>query len=90
MYAISYDVTDDGRRRRLHELLKGFGRRVQFSVFECELSEAEVAEVTRRAAAEVDEETDSCRLYRLCQGCREDVTIVGKGDRYVEPEVTII
>ena len=35
LYLISYDVTDDARRRHVMEALKDFGRRVQYSVFEC-------------------------------------------------------
>src|ERR1035441_8977781 len=37
LYLISYDVTDDSRRRHAFEALKDFGRRVQYSVFECNL-----------------------------------------------------
>jgi CRISPR/Cas system-associated endoribonuclease Cas2 len=39
LYLISYDVSDDTRRRRVYEALKDFGRRVQYSVFECETEE---------------------------------------------------
>jgi CRISPR-associated protein Cas2 len=90
LYVISYDVVDDNARRHVHELLKDFGRRVQFSVFECDLKAEEVQEVARRIEFEIDGATDSCRLYRLCQGCRQEVKIIGKGDQYSEPEVIIV
>lgn len=90
LYLISYDVVEDKARGRVHEILKGFGRRVQYSVFECEISEAEVREITARVGFEVDGDTDSCRLYRLCGGCGESVQVIGKGDRYREPDVTIV
>ena len=34
LYLVSYDISDDGRRRQAMEALKDFGRRVQYSVFE--------------------------------------------------------
>ncbi|RMG17089.1 MAG: CRISPR-associated endonuclease Cas2 [Planctomycetota bacterium] len=37
-YVVSYDIADDRRRTRVHDLLKTFGKRVQYSVFCCELS----------------------------------------------------
>lgn len=90
LYVISYDVVEDSRRNRLHELLKGYGRRVQYSVFECDLSHGEAEELERRVKYEVDEGTDSCRFYRFCERCRGEVRIVGKGEQYWEPEVVIV
>ncbi|RMF87586.1 MAG: CRISPR-associated endonuclease Cas2, partial [Nitrospinota bacterium] len=43
MYVVvSYDITDDKRRNRIHKALKNYGERVQFSVFECNLSPEQV------------------------------------------------
>ena len=90
LYVISYDVVEDERRRRLHELLKGYGRRVQYSVFECDLNKQEIDELLRRVKVEVDAQTDSCRIYRFCASCRCEVRIVGRGDDYWEPNVIVV
>jgi CRISPR-associated protein Cas2 len=90
LYVISYDVVEDDRRKKLYELLKGYGRRVQYSVFECDLSAEEAETLEQRAAVEVDADTDSCRFYRFCERCRGEVRIVGKGEQYQEPEVIIV
>jgi CRISPR-associated protein Cas2 len=90
LYLISYDVTDDGRRRRAMEALKDFGRRVQYSVFECNLEEAALKELMERLDFEIDPATDSCRLYRLCASCASEVRILGKGDRYADPGFVVI
>jgi CRISPR-associated protein Cas2 len=37
-YLVCYDVVGDARRVRVANLLKGYGLRVQKSVFECVLS----------------------------------------------------
>ena len=40
-HVISYDIPDDQRRSRLAKVLKGFGTRVQYSVFEAHLTNAQ-------------------------------------------------
>ena len=90
LYLVSYDVSDDNHRRHVMEALKDFGRRVQFSVFECNLDKSALDELMGRLAFEIDPATDSCRLYRLCEACAGEVRILGKGDRYSEPGFVII
>ena len=90
LYLISYDIADDDRRRRVYEALKDFGRRVQFSVFECEMDDAGLQELSARIDREIDGNTDSCRFYRLCKCCAAEVRILGKGNRYSEPDFVII
>ena len=90
LYLISYDITDDGRRRRAMEALKDYGRRVQYSVFECDLDEAGLEELLGRLDFEVERRTDSCRVYRLCAACAGEVRILGRGGRYEEPKFVII
>jgi CRISPR-associated protein Cas2 len=90
LFLISYDVTDDTRRRHVMEALKDYGRRVQYSVFECNLEERGLEELTRRLDSAIDPAEDSCRLYRLCEACAREVRILGKGDRYGEPGFVII
>ena len=34
-YTVAYDITDDKRRNRVAKILKDFGTRIQYSVFEC-------------------------------------------------------
>lgn len=38
-YIVSYDIPDDKKRNHIAKTLKDFGDRVQYSVFECILSE---------------------------------------------------
>ena len=46
-YVVAYDIASDPRRARLAGHLKGFGTRVQFSVFECCLSSRELRRLER-------------------------------------------
>jgi len=37
-YVVAYDITEDKERKKVDDLLKNFGFRVQKSVFECRLT----------------------------------------------------
>ena len=43
-----------------------------------------------RLEADIDEDEDSCRIYRLCQACAAEVCILGKGDHYAEPGFVVV
>ena len=89
-YLISYDVSDDKRRRRIVEALKDYAHRVQYSVFECDLKEEELHKLLHRVEIAIDGKEDSCRVYRLCAACAGEVLVIGKGKRWEEPKVIII
>jgi len=51
---VSYDVPDDRRRTRLAKILKDFGARVQYSVFECLLEDEQVDALRKRVERLID------------------------------------
>ncbi len=68
-HIISYDITDNKMRNKMCRLLKDYGARVQYSVFECELEPAELTEMLKKAAPFLNGTDDSLRVYSLCQSC---------------------
>ena len=69
---VVYDVTDNKQRKRLSDLLEGYGKRVNRSVFECLISSpAKMEHLKAEIAKEVDTKTDSVRIYTLCLNCIE-------------------
>lgn len=69
---VCYDVnteTKEGRRRlrRVAQVCKNFGQRVQKSVFECQVDEMKFEQLRRRLLREVKLELDNLRLYRLTE-----------------------
>ena len=76
---MSYDISDESTRRRIHDILKGYGKRVQYSVFECRLSGPEYRELKERVAPEIEGETDNVRFYNLCSFCEGKIEFVGNG-----------
>ena len=69
---VCYDVnteTSAGRRRlrRVAQVCKNFGQRVQKSVFECQVDEMKFEQLRRRLLKEVELELDNLRIYRLTE-----------------------
>ena len=64
-YVVTYDIPSDKRRKKVSDLLEGYGRRVQYSVFECVLSASKYKELRQRLQKRVKVEEDSVRFYPL-------------------------
>jgi CRISPR-associated protein Cas2 len=67
---VCYDVnteTREGRRRlrRVAKVCESTGQRVQKSVFECQIDLAQLEALERRLRAEINEQQDCLRMYRL-------------------------
>jgi CRISPR-associated protein Cas2 len=90
LIVVSYDIPDDRRRARLAHVLKDFGARVQYSVFECHLEPDGMEKLRQRLGKLVDPADDSVRLYRFCQDCGTKQEIYGQGKTTEEPEVYIL
>ncbi|MDV6029421.1 MAG: CRISPR-associated endonuclease Cas2 [Phycisphaera sp. RhM] len=44
-YLITYDIRDDKRLRRVYKTMRNWGDHLQYSVFECQLSDEELAQL---------------------------------------------
>lgn len=67
---VTYDVStvdSEGRRRlrRIARVCENYGRRVQKSVFECEVTREVYAKLRDALVNEIDSSEDSIRLYLL-------------------------
>jgi CRISPR-associated protein Cas2 len=74
---ITYDISEDKRRTKIHKVLKSYGQWMQFSVFECDLSETEYARLRSRLSKLIKPEQDSIRFYFLCGCCKAKVERIG-------------
>lgn len=57
-YVVAYDVSDPKRLRRVHRKLKGFGDPLQYSVFQCDLSDTEKLLMVGEVVALINEAED--------------------------------
>lgn len=63
----------------MSKLLKNFGQRVQRSVFECDITAAQLGRVRAGIADCIDAGEDSIRFYSFCSSCRGRVEVSGTG-----------
>lgn len=69
---VTYDVSTEtaaGRRRlrRVAKVCESMGQRVQKSVFECQVNEMQFEDLERKLLAEIDEQEDNLRFYRITE-----------------------
>ncbi len=79
MYIISYDISKDKKRRKISKELENYGKRVQYSVFECNLDKKRFDELYHKLVKLMGtgETEDSIRVYSLCKNCIEKTTVIG-------------
>jgi len=65
LYVVVYDIPCDKRRRKVADLLEGYGTRVQYSVFECQLTQPQYDQLRSRLKKKVKLSEDSIRFYPL-------------------------
>ncbi|WP_220191499.1 CRISPR-associated endonuclease Cas2 [Ktedonospora formicarum] len=76
-YIISYDISNDKRRTKIHKVLSGFGKWTQYSLFECFLSKKEMVLLKSKLAKHINDTQDSIRFYPLRKECVERTETVG-------------
>ena len=75
-YLVCYDIADDKRLARVAKLMKGFGDRVQKSVFECQFNDTDLIRCRGVLGKEIDHKEDQVLFVNL--GPSE-----GRGDRVI-------
>lgn len=74
---VTYDISEDKRRTKIHKVLKSYGQWMQFSVFECVVTKTEYARLRNRLSGLIEPEVDSIRFYFLCECCQGKVERIG-------------
>ena len=76
LFIVAYDNPEDGTRNQIAAELETWGRRVQYSVFECDLDQRRVARLEGKLRALISA-CDNIRIYPLCSSCRGRVVTMG-------------
>lgn len=75
-YLVCYDICDDRRLAKVHKTVRGFGDRVQYSVFECQLTAADLSRCRHRLGEIIDHRVDQVIFVDLGP-------VEGRGDRVI-------
>ena len=91
-YVVTYDITNDKRRTKLSDLLGTYGNRVNYSVFEIELSEARREKLLYEIELKklINKKYDSLRFYHLCENCVPKSFDVGNREDPFEEQVLYV
>ena len=68
-YVVTYDIGDDKRRSRVVKLMEGIGTRMNYSVFECMLTDIQYRNMCQKLAKIVIKREDWVNIYSLCTEC---------------------
>ncbi len=78
MYVISYDIEKDKVRNKIAKTLENYGKRVQYSVFECRITQKQYDKLYSELAKLMrDEEEGNIRFYNICANCDAKTAIIG-------------
>ncbi|HAG81714.1 MAG TPA: CRISPR-associated endonuclease Cas2 [Cyanobacteria bacterium UBA12227] len=77
LVVVVYDISDDKRRTKLSNFLEGYGRRVQWSVFECFLSLPEMRQLYEKVKTLVKPEEDNVRFYWISEEAVSRSLVIG-------------
>ena len=87
---VVYDIPDNKRRNKLATFLEGYGRRVQWSVFECYLSLAEMRALHAAVEKRVVPEEDNVRFYWVPADAAARTLTIGSDLPEPPPDALII
>ncbi len=87
---VVYDIPDDKRRTKLSNFLEGYGRRVQFSVFECFLSLDEMRQLFEKSKKFVKPSEDNVRFYWISEEAVSRVLTIGSEEPAAPPKYYVI
>jgi len=78
LWVIAYDTPSNRRRRKFAQLLEGYGIRVQWSVFECELRSDQLQRLRQRLERLIVDEEDSVRFWPVLERSSKQVIHLGR------------
>ncbi len=64
-YLVAYDIRDDQRLRAIHDVVTGYGDRLQYSVYLCDLDKMELLHLRADLRATMHQRDDSIVIIDL-------------------------
>ena len=81
---VAYDIADDLRRSHVIKLLEKVGVRINFSVFECLLTNRQFNQLQREISQEIKAKEDIVVYYPICMDCYTKIVYQPKQKRTFE------
>ncbi len=81
LWVVTYDIASAKRWRKVFKILKSYGKPVQYSVFECRLSQPQAKALQTALASVLDSKKDRVHCYPICGQCDKRIAVLGCGNR---------
>lgn len=66
---IAYDIADDRRRYRVVKVIEKYGVRINYSVYECMLTQGQLKRIQRKIDKLIVKREDTVAYYPICVNC---------------------
>lgn len=73
LIVVAYDVSNTKRRNKVVKLLLKYGSRINFSVFECMLTDKQLDQLKADILGHIDNKKDTVAYYPICVKCYSKV-----------------
>lgn len=90
LYIVAYDISDNRRWRRVFRLMKGYGRWLQLSVFQCRLTARRRAELARRLEELIHHAEDHVLILDLGPADKVDPRVESLGKTFESVKRTAV
>ncbi|UFP93594.1 CRISPR-associated endonuclease Cas2 [Gloeobacter morelensis] len=90
LWLVAYDIPVTKRRNKIAKLLLGYGKRVQYSVFECDLDDEKFQQLKSRLVKLLQLPEDSLRCYPLIENSRPKIVVYGGDEPYKAPDYIVV
>jgi len=81
LHLVAYDVRDPRRLRHVAKICLNYGIRVEYSVFECDLTEDLFKKLWHDLHSVVDPDEDAILAYKICGSCVQRIQSMGAVER---------
>lgn len=92
LFLVTYDICNQRRLRHVHKLMRGYGEWIQYSIFQCQLTPKDRAELIADLELLIHHKEDHVLLFDL--GCASNIKpkVTSLGKTYTPPndDATII
>lgn len=68
-YVIAYDIADDRRRYRIVKAIEKYGVRINYSVYECMVTPAQLKNIQQKINLLIEKQEDTVVYYPICMNC---------------------
>lgn len=90
-YLVAYDIREDRRLRNIATCMEGYGERIQYSVFVCDLSDQEAVLMRGDVEARMKQSEDSVMIIDLGRaGDSSRFLFLGHHERLPTPSAVIV